>query len=180
MRIPVEVAVLSVEQQAYLRQYRRLWLTDIDLEESRASITEIFRRDLRRGSTHRPTPLLQSLTTALIVSYSRPFVMSRGDTSFADRTVPGSLLRVFTSGERALHDILIEMRNREVAHTDAEVTQFSLELFPAGHGGICRVTRDPLPRPQLRQLLKMIGKLGDELNLRFEELRNRLPHNVWL
>jgi hypothetical protein len=180
MRVPVETAILSAQQQADLRQYRRLWLTEIDLEEARGSINEILKRDLRRGSTHRPTSLLQSLTTALIVAYSRPFVMSRGDTAFADRTVPGSLLRVFTSGERAFHEQLIALRNREVAHSDADVTQVSLELLPEGHGGICRVTRDPLPRPQLRTLLTMIDKLEDELDRRFEELRTRLPKNVWL
>jgi hypothetical protein len=180
MRIPIETATLSAEQQADLRQYRRLWLTEIDLEEARGSITEIIKRDLRRGSTYKPTSLLQSLTTALIVSYSRPFVMSRGDTEFADRTVPGSLLKVFTASERAFHEQLIALRNREVAHSDAEVTQVTLELLPEGHGGICRVTREPLPRPQLRTLLTMIDKLEGELSRRFEELRTRLPLNVWL
>ena len=150
------------------------------MEEARGSITEILRRDLRRGSTHKPTPLMQSLTTALIVSYSRPFVMSRGDIAFADRTVPGTLLRVFTSGERTFHERLIALRNREVAHSDAEVTQVSLELLPGGHGGICKVTREPLPRSQFRTLLTMIDKLENELNRQFIELRTRLPLNVWL
>lgn len=180
MLIPNESAPLSAEQQIHLRQYRRLWLTEIDLEEAKGAIKEIIGRNLRRPGTHAPTSLLQSLTTALVVAYCRPFIMSRGSPGFADRTVPGSLLRVFTSNERAFHNQLIEIRNREVAHSDADVTEVTLELLPDGHGGICKVTRSPLSRPQLRMLLAMIEKLECELQARFEALRMKLPLNVWL
>ena len=180
MLIPVDPAALSPEQEVHLRQYRRLWLTEIDLEEAKGTANEIITRNLRRARTHRPTALLQSLTTALVVAYTRPFVMSRGNPAFADRTVPGTLLRVFTSNERAFHEHLVMMRNREVAHSDADLTEVSLELLVDGHGGISRVTRDPLLRPQLRLLLAMIEKLEGELQKRFQELRTKLPLNVWL
>ncbi|MFY7942508.1 MAG: hypothetical protein ACOVOX_16525 [Burkholderiaceae bacterium] len=177
---PNERPELTPAQELALRLYRRLWLTEIDLEEARGAINEIIRRNLRRASTHKPTPLLQALTTALVVAYTRPFVMSRGSVTFADRAVPGSILRVFSSDERAFHEHLVQMRNREVAHSDADVTEVSLEVFPDGHGGISKVARDPLSRPQLRQLLRMIEKLESELQMRFEALRNELPNNVWL
>lgn len=180
MHIPQKSVSLSLEQQAMLRQYRRMWLTEIDLEEAKGAIEEIFKRDLRRSSHHPPTPLLQSLTTALIVSYARPFVLSRGDPHFADRTVPGSLLKVLTPIEQKFHEHLISIRNREVAHSDADVTQVSLELLDGGHGSISIVTRKPLNRHQLRLLLRMISKLLDELERRFELLRDQLPLNVSL
>ena len=166
MRIPDETVLLSPTQESDLRLYRRLWLTEIDLEEAKGAINEIITRNLRRASIYKPTPLLQSLTTALVVAYTRPFVVSRGDQSYADRTAPGSILKVLTSEERRFHNLLITMRNREVAHSDAEVTQVTLELIPDGHGGICKVTRDPLSRPQLRALLAMIEKVEAELQQR--------------
>ncbi len=180
MHIPEKNVSLSPEQHAMLRQYRRMWLTEIDLEEAKGAIEEILKRDLRRSSIHPPTPLLQSLTTALIVAYARPFVLSRGDPHFADRTVPGSLLKVLTPLEQKLHEHLISIRNKEVAHSDADVTEVSLELLNGGHGGICMVTRAPFNRTQLRLLLRMIGKLQNELERRFELLRGQLPLNVWL
>ncbi len=180
MLVPDEPVHLLPEQEALLRQYRRLWLTEIDMEEAKGAILEILKRNLRRSRNRPPTPLLQSLTTALVVAYARPFVMSRGDSKFADRTVPGSLLKAFSPGEREFHETLIAMRNQEVAHSDADLTLVSLELLDDGHGGICKVTRDPLSRPQLRQLLKMIDKLEGELQDRFAVLRTRLPLNVWL
>jgi hypothetical protein len=180
MLIPQESATLSSEQEIHLRQYRRLWLTEIDLEEAKGAINEIIKRDLRRTATRSPTPLLQSLTTALVIAYARPFTMSRGNAAFADRTVPGALLRVFSSSERQFHNQLIEIRNKEVAHSDADVTKVTLELIPDGHGGISMATRSPLSRPELRMLLSMIGKLEGELHIRFEALRAKLPLNVWL
>jgi hypothetical protein len=180
MLLPTETATLTAEQEVHVRLYRRLWLTEIDLEEAQGAINEIIKRNLRRPGSYKPTPLLQSLTTALVVAYTRPFVMSRGNPAVADRTVPGSLLRVYTADERAFHEILVTMRNREVAHSDADLLQISLEVFPEGHGAVCKVARDPLSRPQLRALLRMIDKLQGELELRFEALRAKLPHHVWL
>jgi hypothetical protein len=90
------------------------------------------------------------------------------------------MLRVLSSEERAFHERLVKMRNREVAHSDADVTEVTIEVFPEGHSGICKTARNPLSRPELRRLLQMIDKLESELEARFEVLREQLPNNVWL
>jgi hypothetical protein len=123
--------------------------------------------------------LLLALNTALVVSYARPFVSSRG-TSVAEKAIPGSLLRAFNSKEREFHELLIRLRNREVAHTDADYIELSIEVFEGGDGGIFKATREPLRRPALRALLRMIAKLEESIENRCEELRGQLPQNVWL
>ena len=123
--------------------------------------------------------LLLALNTALVVSYARPFVSSRG-TSVAEKALPGSLLRSFTSEEREFHELLIQLRNREVAHTDADYLELSIEVFEDGDGGIFRAIRAPIRRPALRVLLRMIAKLERAIENRCEELRSRLPQNVWM
>lgn len=152
----------------------------LTLEEASGAINEIFRRDLRRSNFYKPTHLLQALTTAAVVAYARPFVVSRGNANFADRAVPGSLLRVLTSSEREFHNRLLIIRNTEVAHSDADVADVSIEVFSEGHGGNSLVTRAPFTRDQLRSWLQMITKLNEEMHARFETLRTVLPHNVWL
>jgi len=171
---------VTPEQEPSLRLYRRLWISADDLREAKATISEILESGLRRPHSERPSPLLMALTTALVVSYARPFVNSRGGSEIADRTVPGSLLRTLTSKQRKLHDSVVEMRNREVAHSDADVLELMLELFPEGDGAISRVTRDPLLKADLRALDRIIDKLTDAIELRCEYLRSKLPHNVWL
>ncbi len=178
--MPVERVTVKAELEPQLRLYRRLWLSRIDLQEAKATVEEILRSNLPFPRRKEPSPLLTALTTALVVSYARPFVNSRGHSAVAERTVPGSLLRVLTSLEREFHDALIDVRNREVAHADADLLEMSIELLPGGDGGICRVARHPLRRVELRVLHRIIDKLETEIEYRCEELRKVLPLNVWL
>lgn len=174
-----EAPSLSVEQESKLRLYRRLWLTRIDLEETRETIDELIRRKLPLPRRKKPSPLLQSLTTALVVNYARPFVTSRGQ-SIAEKTVPGSCLRVFTADERKSHEALIDIRNRQVAHSDADILDISIEVFPDGDGGVCRAVRSPFRQSELQHLRRIVTKLEAEIERNCEELRPHLPHHVWL
>lgn len=162
-----------------LRLYRRLWLSRIDLEEARDIGSELLARKIPLPRRKPMSGLLLALNTALVVSYARPFVSSRG-TSVAEKALPGSLLRSFTSEEREFHELLIQLRNREVAHTDADYLELSIEVFEDGDGGIFRAIRAPIRRPPLRLLLRMIAKLERAIESRCEQLRSRLPQNVWM
>lgn len=175
----VEPLALSEDQESKLRLYRRLWLTRIDLEETRGTVDELISRKLPLPRRQKPSPLLQSLTTALVVNYARPFITSRGQ-SIAEKAVPGSCLRVLTADERKSHEALIDIRNREVAHSDADILEISIEVFPQGDGGVCRVARSPFRQSELRQIRRMVNKLEAEIERSCEMLRPYLPQHVWL
>jgi hypothetical protein len=170
---------LSAEQESKLRLYRRLWLTRIDLEETRETVDELIRQRLPLPRSKKPSPLLQALTTAFVVTYARPFITSRGQ-SVAEKTVPGSCLRVLTAVERRSHEALLNIRNHEVAHSDADILDMSIEVFPHGDGGVCRATRTPFRQAELRHVRRIVEKLEAEVERRCEELRHYLPHNVWM
>lgn len=176
----MEHFAVKAELEPQLRMYRRLWLSRIDLGEAKEAAEEILKSGIPYPRRREPNPLLVALTTALVVSYARPFVNVRGQSVVAARTLPGSLLRVLSARERQLHNAIIEMRNKEVAHSDADVLEMSIELFQEGDGGICRAARHPLRRIELRALHRILEKLGAEIELRCKELRKVLPHNVWL
>jgi hypothetical protein len=163
-----------------LRQYRRLWLSRVDLEEAKATVDELLRARLPLPRSRRPSPLLMALTTALVVAYARPFVNSRGSTLEADRTVPGSLLRALTARQRLIHNALVEMRNRDMAHSDADLLELHLILHPDGDGAILRATRNPFLRDELRDIRRIIEKLEAEVDRRCELLRQALPLEVWI
>lgn len=167
------------DREPDLRLYRRLWLSRIDLGEAKDIASELLASKLRIPRSRPMTGQLLALNTALVVTYARPFVSSRG-TSVAEKAVPGSLLRVLTSTEREFHEELIEMRNKEVAHTDADYLDLTIEVFPDGDGGIFRATRQALRRPAVRALHTIIEKLEHAIESRCEELRTLLPHNVWM
>jgi hypothetical protein len=166
--------------QPALRLYRRLYLSRTDLEEAKATVEELLRARIPLPRNDLPSPLLMALTTALVVAYARPFVNSRGQSSFAEKSLPGSLLRVLTSKQRDIHDYLVNVRNREVAHSDAERSEIYLKLYPDGHGAILRVARSPFLRAELRSIHRIISKLDEEVDRRCTELRRILPQGVWV
>lgn len=177
---PFEPVSVAKEFESQLRLYRRLWLSRVDLEEAKATIDEILRLNLPLPRRERPCPLLMALTTALVVSYARPFVNSRGQSAVAERTVPGSLLRVLSSDQRVFHDYLIDVRNREVAHSDADAMELSLRLYADGDSAVLRIAREPFRKKELRILRRIVVKLENEIEHRCVELRQVLPLGIWV
>lgn len=170
---------VTPELEQDLRLYRRLWLARIDLQEAKSVAGELLERKIPLPRSNLPSGLLLGLNTALVVAYARPFVGSRG-TSVAERAVPGLLLRVLTSQEREFHQAVLEMRIKEVAHSDAGILELVIELYDGGDGGILSATRQPMRLPAIRALARMIDKIDREIDEKCEVLRAKLPLNVWL
>ena len=173
-------AVDSEEIERSVRRYRRLWIARGDLLEASAAIDLIDRSGLRRSSHGEQPTELVILTTALVVTSARPFIDTRGNAQLADRTLPGSILRALTRPQRTLHDLVIHLRQKEIAHSDAEVLELSFRVFPGGDSAISRTTRDPLYRRELKSLRSIIRKLDREIEHQCETLRSKLPHHIWL
>lgn len=170
---------VSVHLEPQLRLYRRLWLAKIDLEDAKAAIDEILRARIPIPRRDRAPSLLLALTTAFVVAYARPWVYSRGQ-SIAERTVPGSVLRSLTAYERSLHDYLVDLRNQEIAHSDADIMDLHLKLLNGGDSALFKSRRDPFTRTDLKRILKIIEKLSSALESRCSELRKVLPIDVWI
>lgn len=174
LRVPV-----PDHMEPQLRLYRRLWLAQIDLEEAKATVDEILRARIPIPRRHRPPPLLLSLTTALVVAYARPWLYSRGQ-SVAEKTVPASLLRSLTSRQRQYHDALIDLRNKEIAHTDADILDLHLRLYHDGHSAILKTSREAFTRADLQIIRRILVKLESAIDAKCEELRATLPHQTWI
>lgn len=165
--------------QPDLRLYRRLYLAEGDLLEAKAALDEILKARIRIPRNEDPPPLLQSLTTAMVVAYARPWVESRGQ-SVANRTVPGALLRSLTTKQRAIHDFLVGYRNRHIAHSDADILDLHLRLYPDGHSAILRHFREPFRRSELMDIRRVIVKLENAIEARCIDLRYKLPRETWI
>ncbi|KVW77034.1 hypothetical protein WL00_36145 [Burkholderia cepacia] len=72
------------------------------------------------------------------------------------------------------------MRNREVAHSDADRSEIYLKLYPDGDGAIFRVARVPFRRAELKDIHRIVTKLMAEVDRRCDELRRVLPLGVWI
>lgn len=176
----IEQVQVKPELQQHLRLYRRLWLSRSDLLQAMDIIHIIIEETKPFPQQNPPSAKLEALTSALVVTYARPFVNTRGESTVAEKTVPGSLLRGLTKLQRELHDRIISMRQKEVAHSDADILDIALQLNPDGDDGICVYARCPLSNQQLWSLQLMIKKLVAAIDRRCGELRLLLPVNVWL
>ena len=169
---------LSEDQISALKRYRRLWVARNDLAEVNEAINQILNAHLRKPRAGERNPFLVVLTSALVISYGRPFVNTRGQATTAERVIPGTILRVLTKSERQLHEKLIDMRNHEVAHSDVEFLELELTFLPGGDIGISRLPRDPLYRSELYKLQRIIFKLDNEIDKVCSEFRKILPLGV--
>ena len=70
---------------------------------------------------------MNALTTALIVSYSRPFTNNDGKLS-AIPTLPKKLTSPFNTTEKELHEKILKLRNKAFAHSDADLFDIHLSL----------------------------------------------------
>ncbi len=76
---------------------------------------------------------MRALTTALIVSYSRPFTRNEGNDS-AIPSLPNKFLSNYNALEMDLHNKILNLRNRAFAHSDAEL--FNIELSKSKYDGM--------------------------------------------
>ena len=176
----LEVALNAQEKakESHIRLYRRLWISRRDLTEAQDILDTILALNLPLPRRDPPSPLLNALTIGIVISYSRPFIDSRGCSVVAERKLPGILLRTLSPKQRGIHDSIIQVRNKEIAHSDAEILELSLHLFPGGDSCICRETRAPFRRQELRVIRKIIDKILDEIERECEKIRQVLPHFV--
>jgi hypothetical protein len=80
---------------------------------------EPFRLDVRES-----TPIQNALNIAVVISYARNFKLSRGFNKTKD--VNEGLISNFTNKEIELHNRLIDDRDKEFAHSDAEVNDIQI------------------------------------------------------
>lgn len=101
--------------------------------------------------------------TTMIVSYARPFAIGRNGTGF-----PKKLLR-FRSKEIELHKQILDLRNKEYAHSDPSRTK----VMPL-HGAIKDIfsIRDVrFSRMQIEIFLEMTSGIQERIAARIEQIR---------
>lgn len=91
--------------------------------------------------------IVTALNIALVVSYSRPFLQSKtGPKNSAISRLPGKILRCLSEDQKNLHKQVLQRRNQEYAHSDAD--SYS-PIISNTDFGLMRIMRNPFPAPDL-------------------------------
>jgi hypothetical protein len=72
------------------------------------------------------------------------------------------------------------MRNKEIAHSDADILDLHIKVYPDGHSAILRKSREAFTRADLRYIRRIIETLESEIERLCVELRAALPNGTWI
>jgi hypothetical protein len=148
------------------RVLKRIIQSDDDLAHAAECAEQILQRDLHSATAREDKRLLRCLNTALIVSYVRPFSGNRGSPDVR-KTLPAEYLDVLSDEQRQLHEQLIELRNRDHAHSDPQGRSASVGVQNFGDGVLAiTLGRDafaPLPRESVERVAELIVRLRAKL-----------------
>lgn len=149
------------------RQLRRLILSADDLAQARRIAEYILEMGLYREKTDQDAIVGRGLQMAAIVSYARPF---SGNYSF-EHTV-GQLAEIhlndLTEPPRAIHERMLRLRNRALAHTDADVRDLDVRIIDwMGKPTSLPTSHNPfasLPADEWQRFLTVVGKIESSVS----------------
>lgn len=102
------------------KEFARLVLAKNDIQAAKVAARYVIEK-----IAHPKDPLFTPMSCAMVVCYSRPFIVRRTYAS-----LPQRYSRFQNEALREVHDYLIEHRNAFEAHRDEELN--TVELMPAG------------------------------------------------
>lgn len=83
----------------------------------------------------------RAFTTAIVVTYSRPFSGNRDREGQRD-PINANYVAALEQAARELHDRIIDLRNSAFAHSDAK--HHDVQIHDTASGGLTTLSRDPL------------------------------------
>jgi hypothetical protein len=124
------------------KKLRRLVIADSDLWQAYRFIELLLKyecQDLETDDDRSVRDLVTALDIALVVAYCRPFLQSKGGRrKNTALQLQGQLLRVYSDDEKKLHLAIVEQRNSEFAHSDADSYSPTISKTPFGPMHIMR------------------------------------------
>jgi hypothetical protein len=119
---------LTADLAGKMRQYRRILLSYADFKHAKLAAAHILNNHLHEKYPDESYLILEALNCSMIMAYCRPFSANSG----AVPDLPGRILRVLNSEERAMHDVVMRDRNTVLAHSDDAVLQVEPVIWRAG------------------------------------------------
>jgi len=142
--------------------FKRLIISERDLDHASRFADLILQRNLHACTDEESRYLHRGLNLALIVAYCRPFSGNKGNNDTAG-DLPGRYLRELSDQEQALHSHVLDLRNRDHAHSDPAGHTVQVSVADLGGGPVAsaigRNAYVPLPREDTERLRSMITKL---------------------
>ena len=114
-----------------------------------------------------------ALKIALIICYSRPFIENKDSYEIYKESIEGQLIKNFDDEEIIIHKNILEMRNQEVAHSDAPIQD--VKSFESNIVHIAMSSDASIPLEFT--IVESIKKMADKINVAADEIANHALEN---
>jgi hypothetical protein len=126
-----------------------------------------FELDIRNADL-----IQNALNMAVVISYSRNFKISHGF-KYANK-INSELIKFFTKTENELHNMILNYRDKEFAHSDALPND--IQIYEDNEFSYSRrVVRQLLEKEQLQMLKTMGNKIREEIENQVKNLTTVKP-----
>jgi len=154
------------DEQKNRALYKRILLSIDDLIDAHNSAIRLLELDEFEKASIKQSSDFVAHCLCLVISYSRPFINSENE-DIAYKRLPGVSLKSLTREERALHNNIISLRQKEFAHSDPLPAQIQLNKFIYKDSdiifSISRSTRYPFSKSDIIMVKNIVRKLFDWL-----------------
>lgn len=142
-----------------------LFITNEDLDSAAIAISLAERCVLRLGVYNLPLPYphvseeksgeYSAFIDAAVIRYGRPFTKNRVNEKSQNISLPDRYLKDLNADERALHERLIEMRDRSIAHSDHDFVRFTVFTMGIKDPEENQWTRSVLPSVNVQHVVEI-------------------------
>lgn len=119
---------LSNEVKGKLRQFYRLLMSYNDFKQANEIATYILDEKLH-DNVSKNRVLIEALNCAMIVAYARPFSGNDQKIEIKIPDLPENILNGLTDEELEIHNVVLEDRNKVLAHSDSEAHSLRPEAW---------------------------------------------------
>lgn len=162
------------------KQFRRLVLTSIDLEQASSWGHYILENNLWDESVSSNKDLARGVQTAMIVAYIRPFSGNNKTEDTLHRPML-PLKSVLTDEQWKLHKCIHNRRNTVFAHSDSDVRDLEISVSNInGQKFVLPISNNPYVmrnEGELRDFLDLVETVSGAVSDRIIELQEKLSSN---
>lgn len=170
-----EYIEIDVDEEEF-RLFNRLLLSYNDFKQAHEVASELLKNGYYDDYPHNRT-LVHSLNLTVIVAYSRPFKVSRGQ--LALKSLPERVLSEFDHEQMEIHQQVLCDRDTMMAHSDADANNVLPQVLDLeGKKILIPMNASPYATPLLREAMEKLAAMAYCLQEKVFEMRMEIEPRI--
>jgi hypothetical protein len=170
-----EYIEIDVDEEEF-RLFNRLLLSYNDFKQAHEVASVLIEGKYYEKYPENRT-VVHALNLAVIVAYSRPFKVSRGQ--LALKTLPKEILSGFDNEKMKIHQQVLKDRDTMMAHSDADANNVIPQVLDLGDRKILLpINASPYAIPLLPEVMEKLSTMAYQLQERVFEMRMEIEPRI--